>query len=76
MNRKEFYAQYREARFLFTAFTLRSIDGKVVEPKGGLISGVFDLLSKPAHYAIMNRYKSTHYPIAENKWAIKNNTKF
>ena len=76
MNRKEFYTAYRQARFLMKARSLYSIQDKVNDTGGILIWAAINSLHKSIVYAMLNRHKSTHYPLSKNRWAIKRNHKF
>ncbi len=76
MNRKEFYDAYRQARFLSSAKAEYAIKGKVNDTGNSLMWVAINSLHKSIAYALHNRYANTHYPIADNKWAINNNTKF
>jgi len=76
MNRKEFYAAYRQARFLMSARSQYAVEDKVNAPDGTLLWVAINSLHESIAYAMHNKHKNVHYPIADNKWAINLNTKF
>tara|TARA_R110000850_G_scaffold246286_1_gene371176 strand:+ start:41 stop:271 length:231 start_codon:yes stop_codon:yes gene_type:complete len=76
MNRKQFYKEYQQARFLSSANAEYATKGKIKDTGGTLIWVAIDSLHESIVYAMHNRYANTYYPIANNRWAINNNTKF
>ena len=76
MNREEFYTAYRQARFLSTAIAMYSSKSKVNNTSGRLQWVAINSLHKSIRYALVNRNANTHYPIADNKWAVGHNSKF
>ena len=76
MNRKQFYKEYRQARFLLSARAEYAIKGKVNDTGGALIWVVINSLHESIAYAVLNSHVNTYYPIADNRWAINHNTKF
>ena len=76
MNREEFYVAYRQARFLSSARAKYAVKDNVNDTGGALIWVAINSLHESIAYALHNSYARTYYPIAENKWAIRHNTKF
>ena len=78
MNRKQFYEKYRQARFLLSERPPYATKIKVdFFGVGNFLHRIaIDSLHESIGYAIRNKYANTHYPISDNKWAIKNNSKF
>ena len=76
MNRKEFYATYRQARFLMSARSTYAVQPNVNAPEGTLIWVAINSLHESIVYAMHNKHASNHYPLADNHWAIKLNSTF
>ena len=77
MDRKSFYSQYRQARFLMTAQAKYSIEGDVKAPEGlMLFDGIKEVAHPSIYYAIMNSRKNITYPISSHRWAVKHNHLF
>jgi hypothetical protein len=74
MNRKEFYETYRKVRFIFSAASNYAVKGSVVAPDYTMQYRIMDDLHESISYAVHNKHAQRHYPIADNKWAIKINS--
>ena len=76
MNRKQFYDTYRQARFLMSARSVYAMQDKMIAPDGRLIWVAINSLHESVVYALHNSHAATHYPIANNRWAIRQNSTF